>query len=95
MRGLTVTQITLHPYYYPNEDLPGGGQGFINFDEDHCEQCGRKVDAPNAFTIVEPESKLIALGLIKKKPTQIENGYCDALDGAVCPSCWIPLEEDE
>jgi len=88
--------ITLHPYFYPNVNLPHGGNvGCVNFDIETCEQCGQEVQAPNAFNLHEPEGRLFSFGLIKKKPPTDELGYCEALGKSVCSSCWIPEDARE
>lgn len=86
---MNVCSFKTHPYYYPNQDLPHGGEGFLCFDIEDCERCGRRVRAPNAFTICEGEEFLISLGIKRKKPPSDELEYCEALDKLVCSGCWM------
>jgi len=62
--------------------------GFTIFAVDTCEVCDCAVEAPNAVTLMEPESVAVRLGLTKMEHRLPELGHCDALGLATCPGCY-------
>ena len=57
------------------------------FELDTCETCGGDIQAPNAISIHEPESKLIALGLKKVEFHPAETFYNEDTDMCACENC--------
>jgi len=71
-------------HYVANE-----GAGFTVFAVDACDVCDCVVEAPNAVTLLEPESVLTGfLKLVKMESRLPDLGFCEALGVATCPECY-------
>ena len=63
---------------------------FLLWSVDKCEACGGECEAPNSVNIGIRQGKkvLVRIGLKERTLDGGELGWCDKLDGAVCPDCY-------